>query len=58
MRKIDENDYVSFTINIASNGVNLTLNTFKSALREYGNIKEGTLYGNKADGTRAIIDSK
>lgn len=58
MRKINENDYVSFTINIARNGCNLTLNTLKSALREYGNITAGTLYDNKADGTRAIIDSK
>lgn len=58
MRKINETDYVSFTINIARNGVNITLNTFKSALREYGNITAGTLYGNKADGSRAIIDSK
>lgn len=55
MRKINEKDYVSFTI---SNGWNLTVNAWKTALREWGDMSSGVLYGNKADGTRAIIDSK
>lgn len=55
MRKINENDYVSFTI---SAGWNCTLFDFKAAKREFDNLKTGTLYGNKADGSRAIIDSK
>lgn len=55
MRKINENDFVSFTI---SNGWNLTVYSLKTALKEFGNLSTGTLYGNKADGTRAILDSK
>lgn len=58
MRKINENDYVNFTI--AANGWTLTVFTFNNALREWNNIAGSgcTLYGNKPDGTRAIIDSK
>lgn len=58
MRKINENDYVDFTI--AANGWTLTVSTFKNALREWNNIAGSgcTLYGNRPDGTRAIIDSK
>ena len=56
MRKINENDYVNFTI--SGNGWNLTVSTFNKALREYNNLTSGTLYGNKPNGTRAIIDSK
>lgn len=55
MRKINENDYVSFTI---SRGWNLTVNDWRTALKEWHNLTSGTLYGNKPDGTRAIIDSK
>ena len=55
MRKINENDFVSFTI---SKGWNLTVNELKTALKEWNNIDSGTLYGNKPDGTRVIIDSK
>lgn len=58
MRKINENDYISFTIHIAKNGCNITLNTLKSALKEWNNIGAGTLYANRPNGTRAIIDSK
>lgn len=58
MRKINENDYISFTIHIEKNGCNITLNTLKSALKEWNNISAGTLFGNKKDGTSAIIDSK
>lgn len=55
MRKINEKDYVSFTI---SNGWNLTVYKWKTALEEWNKLTSGTLYGNKPDGTRAIIDSK
>lgn len=57
MRKINENDYVDFTI--AGNGWTLTVSTFKNALREWNNIDGSgcTLYGNRPNGTRAIIDS-
>lgn len=54
MRKINEKDYVSFTI--SGNGWNVTVNEWKTALREWNNVKAGTLYGNKPDGSRAIID--
>lgn len=56
MRKINENDYVDFTI--SGNGWNLTVSTFNKALREWNNLTAGTLYGNRPNGTRAIIDSK
>ena len=58
MRKINENDYVDFTI--AGPGWSLTVSTFKKALGEWKDIQcHGcTLYGNKPDGTRAIIDSQ
>lgn len=57
MRKINENDYVSYTI--AGNGWSLTVSTFKNAMREWnGIVTPGSfLYGNKKDGTRAILDS-
>ena len=55
MRKINEKDYVSFTI---SKGWNLTVHKWKTALKEWNNVTSGTLYGNKPDGTRAIIDTK
>lgn len=58
MRKINENDYVDYTIYIERNGCYVTFNTLKNALREWGGIDAGTLYGNKPNGTRAIIDSK
>lgn len=58
MRKINEKDYVDFTI--AGPGWSLTVATFNKAYGEWKNINRAgcTLYGNKADGTRAIIDSK
>ena len=55
MRKIKESDYVSFTV---SNGWNLTVYTFNEALKQYNAIPHGTLYGNKPNGDKAIIDSK
>ena len=57
MRKINENDYVSYTI--AGNGWSLTVSTLKNAMREWNNIGgSGTFYGNKSNGTRAILASK
>ena len=59
MRKINENDYVDFTI--SGPGWSLTVSTFKKALGEWKNIagcSGCTLYGNKPNGTRSIIDSK
>jgi len=55
MRKINEEDFISYTI---SRGWNCTVYDLKTALREFSNIPSGTLYGNKADGTKAIIDQK
>ena len=58
MRKINENNYVDFTI--AGPGWSVTVSTFKKAFVEWKNITRTgyTLYGNKPDGTLAIIDSK
>lgn len=58
MRKINKNDYVNFTI--AGPGWSLTVSTFKKAIGEWKDItRDGcTLYGNRSNGTRAIIDSK
>lgn len=55
MRKIDEKDFVSYTV---SNGWSLTVFALKDALKQFNDLPAGTLYGNKPDGTRAIIDSK
>ena len=56
MRKINENNFVSYTI--SGSGWSLTIHKFADVLREWGKIDAGTLYGNKHDGTRAIIDTK
>lgn len=56
MRKINENDYVSFTI--VGCGWQFNVYSWQKAKAEWHNMKYGTLYGNKADGTRAIIDAK
>ena len=56
MRKINENDYVNFTI--AGNGWTVTVQKWDKARAEWANMNFGTLYGNRHDGTRAIIDSK
>lgn len=55
MRNINEKDFVSFTI---SNGWNFTVFAWKDALKKWGEMNAGTLYGNKSDGSRAIIDQK
>lgn len=58
MRKINENDYVDFTI--TGPGWSLTVTNFKKAVGEWKDITRTgcTFYGNKPDGMRAIIDSK
>ena len=56
MKKINENNYVSFTI--SGNGWNITVSSFKTALREWNNIPSGTLYGTKYNGDKTLIDSK
>lgn len=57
MRKINENDYVNYTI--AGNGWSLTVSTFKNAMREWDKVGKGcVLYGNKPSGNRAMIDLK
>ena len=56
MRKIDETKYQSFCISF--NGCNVTLFSLKRAINQYKDIEHATLYGNKPDGTRAILDQK
>ncbi len=58
MRKINENNYLDYTI--AGDHWSLTISTFINALREWNNITLTgcTFYGNKHNGTRAIIDTK
>ena len=56
MRKINEDDFVSYTI--AGNGWNVTVPTLKKALKQWDEIPHGTLYGNKPNGDRAVIDSR
>ena len=56
MRKINENDYVNYTI--AGSGWTFTVHNFADAKREWAGMKFGTLYWNKPDGTRAILDTK
>lgn len=56
MRKINEDDFVSYTI--AGNGWTVTVPTLKKALKQWDEIPHGTLYGNKPNGDRAVIDSR
>ena len=56
MRKINEYDYVSFTI--SGNGWNMTLFKFAEALKQWGKVPHGTLFGNKQNGDRSVIDSR
>ena len=58
MKKINENDFISYTIHLASNGCNITFHSLGTTLKEWKNINSGTLYGNKPNGDRAILDSK
>lgn len=56
MRHINENDYLSFTI--VGGGWSYTTFSLKTALDEFNALGYGILYGNKPDGSRAILDSK
>lgn len=56
MRKINENDFVDYTI--SGNGWNCTFPTLTKAMGQWKDITAGTLYGNKPDGSRAILDTK
>lgn len=56
MRHINENDYESFTVD--AGGWTYTAFTLNTALKEFNALEYGILYGNKPDGTRAILDSK
>jgi len=56
MRKINESDYVSFTI--TGTGWSFTVYTWEKSKAEWAGMKFGTLTGNKADGSAVIIDSK
>lgn len=56
MRKINENDFESFSI--VGNGWCFTVFSWNKALREWNNVKSGTLYGRKPNGIDCIIDTK
>lgn len=57
MRKINENMFVSYTI--SKPGITLTMYNLIAILMEWKNFGGGsTLYGNKPDGTKAILDTK
>lgn len=56
MRKINENDFVDFTI--VGNGWSLTVSTLKRALAQWVDVQHGTLYGNKPNGDKSVIDSR
>ena len=56
MRKINENDFVSYTI--VGNGWSFNTATLTKALKQWDEISRGTLYGNKPNGDRAVIDSR
>lgn len=58
MRKINENDFDSYTI--VGHGWTLTVVALNKAVREWNNLNGAgyTMYGNKPDGTRAIIETK
>lgn len=57
MRKINEADFISFTFWCPS--FQCTYQKLGGAVKLF-NEREGqaTIYGNKSDGTRAILDSK
>lgn len=56
MKKINENNYISYTI--AASGFNFTVFDFKKAQKEWAGFSFGTLWGTKLDGTREILDTK
>jgi hypothetical protein len=56
MRHIDETQFLSYTVDC---GFTVTLLLLREAIKFF-NDREGrcTIYGNKSDGTRAILDQK
>lgn len=56
MRKVNEENYESFSI--VGNGWQFKVYSWQKAKAEWHNMKYGTLYGNKPDGSKVIIDSK
>lgn len=58
MRPIKEEDFKDYTIK--GNGWTITLNDMKKALGEWKTLQGSglVLYGNKHDGTQAILDTK
>lgn len=56
MRHIDETQFVDYTVDC---GFTATYNSLKDAIKLF-NDREGRciLYGNKSDGTQAILDQK
>lgn len=55
MRKIDEKEFVSFTI---MNGCTLRVYSLRSAIKEFSGLAYGTLYGTKYNGEHVLIDKK
>lgn len=56
MRKINENDFVDYTI--IWNNNTFTVSKLSDALKKWKDFAHGTLYGNKPNGQRAVIDSR
>ena len=57
MRKINEKIYRDYTI--AAHGWSYTVTKLADAIREFNELRmSATLYGNKYDGNRAILDTK
>lgn len=59
MRKIKENEFVSFTI--TGYGWSYTITEMRNALHDWAELMPNgklTLWGNKANGQRAILDNK
>lgn len=57
MRKINEKDFLSFTVETRS--FKLTVHKVADAVRYFNDWNgSATIYGNKPDGGRAILDSK
>lgn len=56
MRHIKESEFSNFTI--VGHGWSATLGSLADALKHYKLMPKATLYGNKPDGTQAIIDMK
>lgn len=53
---IDHSKFINYTLNF--NGCNFTTNDYESVLKQYDNVKHGTVFVNKPDGTRTMIKGK